>query len=203
MLLETLPSSDLQADERVLWSARPLGAPRFGAADVFTGCFGLFFAGFALFWMLAAAGILFAVKPTNAGAVGYIFPLFGLPFFIVGIYIAFGRRIVEGSRAGRTVYALTNKRIIKVIDGNPRKFYAFDVSRVVGTQRETRPDGSGTLTFQVEGAFSWDGQMQMNTYRTNQVQTYQRGIAFENVPDVDALSSSAARAMEEARAMRP
>lgn len=103
-------------DERVLWSGRPDRGRWFMPVDLLLVPFSLFWCGFVVLWEAVA---LAAVGAKGAGVVGYLFPLFGLPFVIVGLYLVFGRLLVRRWIRNRTFYALTDKRAICVAPSLP------------------------------------------------------------------------------------
>jgi hypothetical protein len=89
----------LAPGERILWQGRPEPGVDWAALVDFRTPFGLFFAGFALFWMWMAG---------RMGAPGP-FPLFGLPFLLVGLHLAFGRLIWDAITRRSTHYTLTDR----------------------------------------------------------------------------------------------
>lgn len=88
----------LDPGEKILWQGQPDSGIRLRVGDYIMIVFGLFFGGFALFWMVLAS------------AAGGGFWAFGLLHFAVGAGITlwpiFGRPYVRH----RTWYTLTNKR---------------------------------------------------------------------------------------------
>ena len=88
---QVLLERQIAPGERLLWSGRPqkLHGPR-GAGRLFA----VFFLGFACFWELMALQTL----TLGAGPFGILFPLFGIPFILVGIKLLFPQ--VGGPRAG-------------------------------------------------------------------------------------------------------
>ena len=91
----------LNADERVLWSGKPV-RKAFILRGLVSIPFGLIFLGFAIFWMWTAS---------SAGAPVF-FSLFGLPFVLIGFAVAFGPALFQLLRYRNTVYIITDKRII-------------------------------------------------------------------------------------------
>jgi len=91
-------SGILDDDESILWQGRPDGALKFKVAHIVPFVFGLFFAGFALFWMIMAS------------RAGGGFWMFGLLHFGVGIGIAIGPPFWNTWRRRHTWYTLTNRR---------------------------------------------------------------------------------------------
>lgn len=90
----------LDADERILWQGQPVRGVDWAALVDPRTAFGLFFAGFALFWTVTAR---------QMPGTGAVFPVFGLPFLLVGLHMAFGRVIWEAHLRARTHYTLTDR----------------------------------------------------------------------------------------------
>jgi hypothetical protein len=90
--------------ETILWQGRP--AAGIDWRDLWDGRtpFGLVFAGFALFWIAMAY-----TMTGSQGGVLSLFPLFGLPFLFVGLYLVFGRLLWDAHARARTHYTLTNR----------------------------------------------------------------------------------------------
>ncbi len=112
----------LDDDENILWQGRPDGAVKWKPGNFFTLIFGLFFAGFALFWMIAAA------------QGGGVFWMFGLIHFFIGLGIAIGPPFYNAWRRRHTWYTLTDKRA----------FIATDLP-VIGRKLESYPIDAGTI----------------------------------------------------------
>jgi len=91
----------LNADEKVLWSGKPV-RKAFILPVLVSIPFGFIFLGFAIFWMGAAA---------SSGAPNE-FSLFGLLFVLIGIGIAFGPFLFQLLRYRNTEYMITDKRIV-------------------------------------------------------------------------------------------
>lgn len=94
----------LDAGEEILWQGRPDGGFHLRGRDFFLVAFGLFFAGFALFWMIMAA--------QAPGA----FWMFGLLHFGVGLAIMAGPTLWARVRRRHTWYTLTDRRAIIATD---------------------------------------------------------------------------------------
>ena len=94
----------LDPDEEILWTGQPLPGLSFKPSDILLSGFGLFFFSFAVFWTFMASG-----AGAAGGIIGYVFPLFGIPFIMVGGYLLFGRFFWEAYVRSKTRYALTNR----------------------------------------------------------------------------------------------
>ncbi|QDC07832.1 aspartate carbamoyltransferase catalytic subunit [Oceanicola sp. D3] len=97
----------LDDDEEILWQGRPSAGVVVRGKDIFESLFGLFFAGFAIFWMSMASSM---GTPRNAPGIFQFFPLFGLPFLAIGLYMVFGKYFWKAYQRRHTNYTLTNKR---------------------------------------------------------------------------------------------
>jgi len=91
----------LRADEKVLWSGKPVKVP-FILPSLVAVPFGLFFMGFSIFWMWGAASV---------GAPGP-FILFGLSFVLIGLGLTVGTPIRQLMRYRNTEYMITDQRVI-------------------------------------------------------------------------------------------
>ena len=90
--------------EEIIWQGHPVGGVSFKPAYIFTTVFGLFFAGFALFWMIMAA------------QAGGMFWAFGLIHFSVGIGIMLGPFVFLPYRNRHTWYSLSDHRAFIATD---------------------------------------------------------------------------------------
>ena len=88
----------LDPGEVILWQGRPDKALHIGFRDVALFIFGLFFAGFALFWMVMAS------------QAGGVFWMFGLIHFSVGLGIMAGGPVISLYRRRHLYYTLTDRR---------------------------------------------------------------------------------------------
>jgi hypothetical protein len=142
---DNFPSSiarELTSDERLLWQGRPRGGIRLRGSDIFLIPFSLLWGGFAIFW---ESLVLFQVPKTDP--IGWIFPLFGVPFVLVGLYFIFGRFLVDAKMRERTEYAVTNRRAIIVSGFFIRKVRSINLQSTPEIMVAERADGSGTITF--------------------------------------------------------
>ena len=100
-------AQQLNSGERLVWSGRPRGGIRFREADIFVIPFSLVWCGFAIFWEIMAS------RPVAAGRggpwnVAFAFPLFGVPFVLIGLYFVFGRFITDARKRAKTYYGITD-----------------------------------------------------------------------------------------------
>ena len=131
----------LDPGEDLLWEGRPNRGVRLGISDIFKSMFGLVFFGFAVFWITMASSIGGAAP----GGVGLMFPLFGLPFVLVGAYFMVGRFFWDSFVRSKTVYALTTKRGIIARSAFGRSLKSYPIKR--RTEIEYLPGEEATIYF--------------------------------------------------------
>ncbi|TCP82020.1 hypothetical protein C8J42_1274 [Sphingomonas sp. PP-CE-1A-559] len=128
--------------ERVVWEGRPYAGFTFRPIEVFLIPFSLLWGGFALFWNVTAL--------TTADL---SFNLFGLPFLIAGLYITFGRFLVDISLRKNLAYFVTNKRILVERRSSGSNTKSLDIKRLPALELDERSDGSGTIRFGSSGGW--------------------------------------------------
>jgi hypothetical protein len=134
----------LQPSERILWTGKPDPNRLLGGKDVFLIPFSLLWGGFAIFW---EGAVIWGSSSGPSGA-PIFFLLWGVPFVLVGQYLIWGRFLVKRWDKGRTVYALTNQRVL-VLRG--RSLQSMFVNQLPSLDQSIRHDGSGTLEFGSSG----------------------------------------------------
>ena len=162
-MFEPHPVSHLEAEQRLqgelrdgehlLWAGRPR-IPFLVWSALPVSIFGLFFGGFALFWIIGAATVTRSVPSEVGGGFGLfslLFPLFGLPFLLVGLGLILSPWLAK-LRLKKTFYGVTDQRAILLepsgFSGVETRFYPLaDLERMVRTQKA---DGSGDLVFEEE-----------------------------------------------------
>ncbi|MEM9139721.1 MAG: aspartate carbamoyltransferase catalytic subunit [Pseudomonadota bacterium] len=140
----------LDRDEKLVWEGEPSAGIRVRGADILQSVFGLFFGGFAIFWVTMASGMS-AGRSFQSGGIDMfatVFPLFGVPFILVGAYMVFGQYLWKAYVRGRTRYALTNKRAIIAKSALGRSLKSWPID---GTTRlELQPGREATIWFAEE-----------------------------------------------------
>ena len=140
--------SELRRDERLLWSGQPPRGVRLCAADAFLIPFSIMWGGFAIFWETSVI----------SGGAPFFFMLWGIPFVLVGLYLMFGRFLVDAWQRSRTFYALTNDRIIIVSGIFSRNTRSLNVRTLSDVTLNKRGNGNGTISFgPVPPMYAWWG----------------------------------------------
>jgi hypothetical protein len=111
--------SELQSGESLYWTGT--ADPRRAALMAFpASLFGIPFAGFALFWISSAYHATSAMSRSSSNSFtrGFaIFPLFGLPFLLIGLGVILTPLWVY-LKGLSTVYAVTNQRVMIITGGD-------------------------------------------------------------------------------------
>lgn len=163
---------ELRSGERIVWAAQPV-AKRFARGSWPIVIFGVFWTAFSVFWVATAAR---GTWSNSTPGVFKLFPLFGLPFVLIGIGMLISP-IWMRKRAAKTVYMITDQRAVIMSEAWPRRTHvqSYAPAQLQSVSREENPDGSGDLIFETH---IWRG-------RDGSPRTQRLG--FYAVPDVKAV----------------
>lgn len=128
-------TNELGTGEHLLWNGMPGQGLRLRASDTFAIPFSLMWGGFAFFWEYSVT------KEANAPL---FFDLWGIPFCLIGIYIIAGRFLVDRYRRSKTIYGLTNHRIL-IVSGRKTRTLALPLRNEISLNENS--DGTGTILF--------------------------------------------------------
>jgi hypothetical protein len=153
--LQTALQHELRRGERVLWQGRALG--QLDPKAFATWLFAIPWTAFALFWTyLAWTGTSQIHDGSGFGTAFAIgFPLFGLPFVLVGFWML-AMPFLAMRNASSTIYAVTDQRLVQLYLGRKLKVDSVEADQIGRMSRSEKPDGSGTLAISTErkgGAF--------------------------------------------------
>lgn len=181
---------ELESGEQLLWSGRP-DPKQLSRRALPVLLFGIPFTAFAVFWMLGAAGITSLVSsgfrgvgaPGGLGLISLVFPLFGIPFVLVGLWML-TMPAREAARGARMLYAVTNRRALILEGGSETKVKSYTPRDMQNLERTERADGSGDLIFSRERRVGAKGR------------SYFEPIGFFGVPDVRTAEAILRQAMQ-------
>lgn len=140
---------ELDPGERLLWAGSPKQGIVFRASDLFMIPFSLLWGGFAIFWEVMVLQI-----PKSSGADSIIFPIFGIPFVLFGLYLIFGRFIYDSKLREKTFYGLTDQRAV-IISGMFRKgVKSLNLKTMTDVSLTESAGGYGTIIFRQENQFT-------------------------------------------------
>lgn len=148
---------ELTPGERILWAAQPR------ASRLWTG-FGIYlfaipWTAFSLFWEAMALSPWFAGQdPPGAMQAGFgiVMPIFGLPFMLIGLAMMYAP-IHAMRKAGDTVHALTNKRLLTLVTERKRELKSAWVDRIGPIERTQDLSGWGSIKVQTHSRIDGEG----------------------------------------------
>lgn len=128
---------ELGSGEKLLWSGQPRQGLRLGLSDVIAIPFSLVWCGFAIFWETMAF----------KGHTPIFFKLWGVPFVAVGLYMVFGRFLIDARMRSRTYYGVTNERLIIITGAFSRRVRALHLRELPEPTLTERSGGGGLVNF--------------------------------------------------------
>lgn len=157
--MSTLPGLTPELDAAVrdelregeeLWYAGMPASKYLGRRMWPVALFGLFFGGFAAFWIGTAAwGVWFgggSGKPASGLGPFILFPLAGLPFLAVGLAMV-SSPFWAGRIAARTACCVTNQRVLQIQRGRSVKVRSWSPQDLEEVAKTVHSDGRGDLVF--------------------------------------------------------
>lgn len=148
---------ELATGERIVWSGMPRASLLTAGLGIWL--FAIPWTAFALFWEAIALSLWFTgISAKGAFEWGFaiVFPLFGLPFVAIGLWMLW-KPIAAMRNAGSTVYALTDRRLIRVVEGRTRTVDSVMIDGTGPIERRERRDGTGDLSIQTHSRRDSEG----------------------------------------------
>lgn len=165
--MQTIVNGELLHGEHAVWYGQP--APQEFSKEALP----LFL--FGIPWTLFSVGwtaLSFWITSDTEGLFRFVFPLFGLPFVAIGIYLL-ASPILKARKAGMTLYAVTDRRALIIdLSGSTKKVTAYGPAEIKNIERVEKADGSGHLYFRTE--FTTDSDKN----------TISRKVGFLGIPEV-------------------
>lgn len=144
---ETL-AGDLMEGEDVLWAGQPDHRVLFAPADRFLVPFSLLWGGFAVFWETSVIlSLLNGEERSGNGGSLWFFVLFGIPFVLMGLYLIAGRFLYKRYKKKRTLYAVTNRRVMELTRAFGRRLNASFIYQLPAIGKSESDQGMGTIRF--------------------------------------------------------
>ena len=143
--LEGALQQELRRGERVLWQGRQVA--RLDPKMFGTWFFAIPWTAFALFWTFMAWTGTSHVNDDSAFSTAFSigFPLFGLPFVLVGCWML-AMPFLAMANAANTIFAVTDQRLLRLYVGRELKSDSVEADEIGRLSRSELPNGNGTLT---------------------------------------------------------
>lgn len=134
---------ELLDGETIEWTGQPTLSLILDNADIFLIPFSLIWGGFWIFLVIRA------LIGNGHGSPESVFTvLWGIPFFLVSQYLIWGRYFYKTWKKKRTYYAVTNKRVLIVIQSMREKsLHAAYIKDIRAINKSVGKDGIGTIEF--------------------------------------------------------
>lgn len=173
--LRAVVESELERGEKVLWTASP-NPVRMMAYALLRFVFGIVWtAGIVNFIYMWHDGMNNVQGPGGLfGMHGLLADLAFLPFLLIGAGMLLSPMHYYRT-AKRTIYAVTDKRVLIVCSGRYKKVQSYGPADICEPERAERADGSGDLTFARRVYRDGDGDRRMEA------------IQFVGIPDVRSV----------------
>ncbi len=157
---------ELRDDEQVLWQAMQL-------ARLERQSFGMYFfaipwTAFALLWTTVAAAGVSTIGSEGPGWIAWAFPLFGLPFILVGLGML-AAPFTPWLQQGRVLYAITNQRVLRLSLHRELVVKALPAGRIGLIERRESRDGTGVLKMAVKVGKDSDGDARTEFFEVGRI----------------------------------
>lgn len=166
--------------ESVVWCGRP-DPVRLALTSLPIFFFAIPWTAFALFWMYAASGFNFPPDFSDGGF--SFFPLFGLPFVLIGFGML-AAPLFAYTKAYRTIYIVTRKTIRILTLGKTKKVETIAAQNIGRIERREKSDGSGDIIFKED--VTYDSRNKRKT----------TPVGFYGIPDVRNVEQHIIRLQE-------
>jgi hypothetical protein len=148
---------ELRADETVQWHGWQLGRVELRSFGIYV--FAIPWTAFALMWTALAGGAVFQMEDSGAGWLGWAFPLFGLPFIVVGLGML-AMPFAPVLQRGRVLFVVTGQRVLKLALGRELVVTTVPADRIGLIERREQSDGTGSLKLAIKIGKDSDGDRQ-------------------------------------------
>jgi hypothetical protein len=135
---------ELMPEEKLLWSGRPKGGILLRGEDTFLIPFTVLWFGFAIFWETTAI----------SGGAPFFFGLWGIPFILIGFYMAIGRFFYDKINRENTIYGITNNRVIIKSGVFKRDVQSLNIHILFNLSINEKNDGTGTIKLDADNKAS-------------------------------------------------
>jgi hypothetical protein len=140
--------SELLPGETIYWSGQPSRHIVFHAEDFLLIPFSILWFSFVIFWEGSVLGIFGSHGDTDLHPpISFFMLLWGIPFLCVGFYFFIGRFFYADYMKKRTVFAVTNQRVIAAILPKKKVVSTGFLATLPMLQKKVGRNGFGTLRF--------------------------------------------------------
>ena len=135
----------LLSDETIHWYGKPNPWVIFSVGDLFLIPFSLLCGAFGFYWEYTTFNLQSQIL--NGGYFTYLYPATGLPVVLVALYLMIGRFFYKFWIKTKTIYVVSNKRVLVITQGKIRKEQFQFLNHIRVIQKRISKNGIGSLTF--------------------------------------------------------
>jgi hypothetical protein len=158
---------ELRPDEVALWHGWQLGRVELRSFGIYV--FAIPWTAFALMWTALAGGAVFQMEDSGAGWLGWAFPLFGLPFIVVGLGML-AMPFAPVLQRGKVLFVVTGQRVLKLALGRELVVTTVPADRIGLIERREQSDGTGSLKLAIKIGKDSDGDRQTEYFELGAVE---------------------------------
>jgi hypothetical protein len=136
---------ELNPGERIIWSGQPQQGFLLRPSDALRIPFSLLWSSLVTFMFFDAV----------SGSTPDFFSLFFFLFFLVGLYVMFGRFFIDLAQRKKTFYALTNERIIILSGLLNQNVKSINFKKLPEINLSVKRNGRGTIIFGTSHPWDW------------------------------------------------
>jgi hypothetical protein len=143
--LQAMLQAELIPGEQLVWTGKPDARRLHRIFAIWA--FAIPWTVFACAWTALALQPWFGGLPESVSnwSLGAAFPVVGIPFILIGLWML-AQPFVARHRAGRTLYALTDSRLIRLVTGSRRRAEFLRRDSMGPVTLELDKDGWGSVT---------------------------------------------------------
>jgi hypothetical protein len=149
-----LLNAALERGEKLIWWDLPQRGIVFRAIDAFL-------IPFSIFWIsVPGSGAIAMLRGAELSPQAFML----VPFLVIGAYLLVGRFLYDAWRRGRTVYGLTDRRVLIL---RPSKQISLVLDRIGEMSLQERTNGRGSIVFGSSGVNrqnAWGGEPVVPTF---------------------------------------
>ena len=166
---------ELASGETLLWAGQ--SNPMREMSKTFgVWLFAIPWTAFSAIWVKRASGWGGEPNHLHGGeSADFVFLLFWVSILLIGLAMV-GVPFWTYFQSRRTVYAITNQRVVVIVKGRSRTIESYSSHNLGSIKRTERPDGSGDLTF-AQKAYVDEGT------------TIAKDINFASIPQVKSVET--------------
>lgn len=152
---------ELHPDEIVAWHGWQLG--RLDPRTFLIYIFAVPWTAFSVAWTVLAAIAVSNAPDRDASLIGWVFPLFGMPFVVIGL-VMLATPFWPAIQKGRVLYVVTDKRVLKLSVAGALTVTMVPADRIGKAERREQRDGAGMLTLAIKIGKDSDGDRQTEDF---------------------------------------